>query len=69
MTPVTCGYARVSKSDRDEKNLEMQLYELSQYGLRRDHIFVDYESGTTVKRQGRQKLQERVRSGDTIVVV
>ena len=39
MIPETYGYARVSKADRDDKNLETQLHELAQYGLRRDLIF------------------------------
>ena len=29
MIPVTYGYARVSKSDRDDRNLETQLRELA----------------------------------------
>ena len=65
--PVTYGYARVSKSDRDEKNLETQFHEFDKYGLRRD-LVVDDETGTTFKRPGWQELTERVHPGDTIVV-
>ena len=68
MIPATYGYARVSKADRDDKNLETQLHELAQYGLRRDLIFVDDEIGTTLKRPGWKELQERAQHGDTIVV-
>ena len=69
MIPVTYGYARVSKADRGDKNLETQLRELAQYGLRRDLMFVDDQTGTTFKRQGWMRLQEQVLPGDTIVVV
>ena len=41
MIPVTYGYIRVSKSDRDEKNLETQLRILEEYGIRQEHIFRD----------------------------
>ena len=66
--PVTCGYARVSKSDRDEKDLETQLYALERHGVRRDLIFVDDITGTTFKRPGWEQLMERVQPGGTIVV-
>ena len=69
MIPVTYGYARVSKADRDDKNQETQLRELAHHGLRREFIFVDDETGTTFKRQGWTRLMERVQPGDTIVVV
>ena len=39
------------------------------YGFRRDLIFVDDETGTTLKRQGLIRLQEQVLPGDTIGVV
>ena len=32
--PVTYGYAGVSKSDRDDRNLETQLRELANHGVR-----------------------------------
>ena len=41
MIPVTYCYARVSKTLRDEKNLETLLPDLVQCFLRRDLIFVD----------------------------
>ena len=56
MTPVTCGYARVSKTDRDEKNLETQLRELARYGIRRNLIVDDDETMTTFKRPGWKEL-------------
>ena len=52
MIAVPYGYAQVSEADRDDRNLETQLHELAQYGICRDLIFVDDETGTTLKRQG-----------------
>ena len=39
MLPVTYGYARVSKSDDDAKNLDTQLRLLANHGIREDLIF------------------------------
>ena len=39
MIPVTYGYARVSKSDRDDRNLETQFRELANHGIRGELIF------------------------------
>ena len=36
MLPVTYGYARVSKSDDDAKNLDTQLRLLAHHGIRED---------------------------------
>ena len=41
MLPVTYGYARVSKSDDDAKNLDTQLRLLAHHGIREDLIFTD----------------------------
>ena len=49
MIHVPYGYARVSKSDRDDRNLETRLRDLVQYGLHRDLIFVAVDNGTTFK--------------------
>ena len=52
MIPVTYGYARVSKTDDDSKNLETQLRELAAHGIRRELIFTDTASGRTMDRTG-----------------
>ena len=67
MISVTYGYARVSKAERDEKNLETQLNELDKYGIRRDLIFVDDATGMNYKRPGWEALMERVQPGNVIV--
>ena len=68
MIPVTYGYIRVSKSDRDEKNLETQLRILEGHGIRQEHIFRDVQSGSTFRRDGWDELMVHVRPQDTIVV-
>ena len=68
MLPVTYGYARVSKSDDDAKNLETQLRLLANHGIREDLIFTDVASGRTMNRPGWRDLMGRVQPGDTIVV-
>ena len=68
LLPVTYGYARVSKSDDDAKNLDTQLRLLTNHGIRDDLIFTDVASGRTMNRTGWLDLMGRVQPGDTIVV-
>ena len=68
MLPVTYGYARVSKSDDDAKNLDTQLRLLAHHGIREDLIFTDVTSGRTMNRPGWRDLMGPVQPGDTIVV-
>ena len=69
MIPVTYGYARVSKSDRDDRNLETQLRELANHGIRGELIFSDVMTGRLMSRPGWNDLMARVQPNDTIVVV
>ena len=66
--PVTYGYARVSKSDDEARNLETQLRLLADHGIREDLIFSDIASGRTLRRTGWQELMSRLRPGDTLAV-
>lgn len=68
MIPVTYAYVRVSKSDRDEKNLDTQLMLMERHGVRQEHIFRDVQTGRTFRRDGWESLMARVQPGDTIVV-
>ena len=52
MLPVTYGYARVSKSDDDAKNLDTQLRLLANHGIREDLMFTGVASGRTMNRPG-----------------
>ena len=65
---ATYGYARVSKSDDDAKNLDTQLRLLAHHGIREDLIFTDVTSGRTMNRPGWRDLMGPVQPGDTIVV-
>ena len=41
MSPATCGYARVSKTDDAIRNLEINLHILQEFGIREEQIFSD----------------------------
>ena len=65
---VTYGYARVSKTDDESKNLDIQLLLLAEHGIRSDLVHSDVASGRNLQRTGWQELMSRVQRGDTIVV-
>ena len=67
-SPVTYGYIRVSKSDRDKRNLETQVRILEEHGIRREHIFHDVQSATAFLRDGWDELVAHVRPKDTALV-
>ena len=69
LIPVTYGYARVSKSDREERNLQTQLREPASHGIREDLIFSDVMTGHLMSRPGWDGLVARVQANATIVVV
>ena len=69
MIPVTYGYARVSKSDRDDRNLDTQFRELANHGIRQELIFSDVMTGRLMSRPGWDELMARVQPNDTVVVV
>ena len=62
MIHVTYGYARVSKSDQDDRDLANQ-------GIRQEHIFSGQMTGRVMSRPGWDELMARVQPNDTIVVV
>lgn len=57
------GYARVSTF---EQNLDLQIDALKQAGC--EDIITDGISGSIAERPGLNKLQERLRKGDTVIV-
>ena len=59
LLPITCGYARVSKSDDEARNLDTQLLLLANHGIREDLIFTDVASGRTMNRPGWRALMDR----------
>ena len=60
---VKIGYARVSTA---AQNLDSQLELLQQAGCQR--IFQEHASGMNRQRAGLQRMQENLRSGDTVIV-
>ena len=66
--PVTYGYARVSKSDDDARNLETQLRLLADHGMRDHLVYSDVASGRSLLRTGWQELMAVLQSGDTVGV-
>ena len=68
MIPVTYGYARVSKTDDATRNLETQLHILQEFGIRREHIFADEMTGSSMSRPAWIELMTRVRPNDSVVV-
>lgn len=60
------GYARVSSL---HQNTDRQIQALKDYGILKQDIFVDRQSGKDFERQGYLLLKEKIlRSGDTLVV-
>ncbi|WP_218129076.1 recombinase family protein [Nonomuraea maritima] len=59
------GYARVSAT---KQSLERQLDALTAQGIPSERIFVDKKTGTSVERDGLQRLLAYARPGDTIVM-
>lgn len=62
--PTKVGYARVST---DVQSLERQSYELRRAGCR--HVYTDRVSGRKSDRPGLARAFEKLRTGDTLVVV
>ena len=52
MIAVTYGYARVSKSDDESKNLDTQLLLMAEHGIRPDLVYSDVASASNPQRPG-----------------
>lgn len=59
------GYARVSSRDQNEQR---QLDALMNFGIQKENIFVDKQSGKDFEREKYKKLVRKLKSGDTLVV-
>ena len=57
MILVAYSYARVSKSDCDDRHLETQIHELANHGIREELIFSDVMTGCLMSRPGSQSLR------------
>lgn len=65
---ITYGYARCS-TDETRQDIERQVRELMAMGVAREHIYLEYESGTKKDRIEWVKLMHAVQPGDSIVTL
>lgn len=66
MAPIIYGYMRVSSRDQNEHR---QLYDLLQFGIKRQHIHMDKLSGKNFNRPSYQHLvYQLLKPGDLLVV-
>lgn len=59
------GYVRVSTKDQNE---DRQLIAMKEYGVKKDHIMMDKQSGKDFNRPAYKKLIRKVEKGDIIVI-
>lgn len=62
------GYARCS-TDETKQNIDRQIRELREMGVRRENIFMEYESGAKIHRIELNRLLKTVEEGDVIVAL
>ena len=59
------GYARVSTKDQNEQR---QIVALLSFGLSRENIYVDKQSGKDFERKNYKKVFRKIKNGDTLVI-
>lgn len=59
------GYARVSTREQNEQR---QIIALEQYGISRDDIFLDKQSGKDFNRTNYKMLIKRIKAGDAVII-
>lgn len=62
---MTYGYIRVSSRDQNE---DRQAIALREFGVEESRVYMDKQSGKDFKRPQYQKLMQKMKSGDTLVV-
>lgn len=65
MENTTYGYVRVSTKDQNEAR---QIIAMEGFGIDRNHIFLDKQSGKDFNRPQYQKLIRKLKKGDTLVI-
>lgn len=65
MKNLVYGYGRVSSREQNE---ERQVLALQDFGIRKEQIILDKQSGKDFKRPGYQRLVAKMNPGDTLVV-
>ena len=63
--PEIYGNVRVSTREQNE---DRQVIALEQYGISREMIYTDKQSGKDFNRPNYQKLARKIKSGDTLVI-
>ena len=59
------GYIRVSTKEQNEKR---QVIALDEFGVSRDKIFLDKQSGKDFERPQYKRLMRKIKKGDTLIV-
>lgn len=59
------GYARVSSKDQNERR---QLDALLDFGVQREKIYVDKQSGKDFNREKYKRLMRKMQKGDTLII-
>ena len=59
------GYARVSSKDQNERR---QLDTLLDFGVQREKIYVDKQSGKDFNREKYKRLMRKMQKGDTLII-
>lgn len=59
------GYVRVSTKDQNEQR---QIVALLSFGLSRENIYVDKQSGKDFERKNYKKVFRKIKNGDTLVI-
>lgn len=59
------GYARVSSREQNERR---QMIALQEFGIERERIYVDKQSGKDFERMQYQMLLRKLKCGDTLVI-
>ena len=62
---MTYGYARVSSKDQ---KLDRQIVELIKFGVEKENIITDKQSGKDFERNGYQYMKKSLEPGDTVVI-
>ena len=65
MKNTNYGYIRVSSKDQNELR---QIIAMDEWGVEKENIFIDHQSGKNFNRPQYQKMLKKVKKGDVIVV-
>ena len=61
----TYGYIRVSTREQNE---DRQVIAMTEFGVEKDHIILDKQSGKDFDRPGYRRLVRKLKAGDTLVI-